>query len=83
MILERKIYQAFERYGYQWKIDGTLKSPNEIDIRETIDKAKELLYDEEIGHGHTPQLEIGRLIVQKNYDHFDIYMLIGSERVEK
>lgn len=73
--LAARLHEAFVDYGYEWKIDGKLATPTADDFDQTIDKAKELLYDEPV----PSQLQVGRLIVRRWADHkFDVYLHIGD-----
>jgi hypothetical protein len=79
-MLETELERLFVRYGYQWKIDGALRVPDVQDIRMTIDRAIELLYNES---SPTAQIEIGRLVIKKSEGFHDIYCLIGSEPIKE
>lgn len=76
--LQNDLAALFNKYGYQWRINDELQTPSATDIRQTLDKAKTMLYAES-NESSVPQLEVGRLIIQRNKDFFDIYLLIGSE----
>lgn len=78
--IEQELGSVFRRHAYTWLADGEQYAPSLKDIRGVIEKAKELLLKEN-DEQSTPQLEIGRLIIQKNDEYFDIYVLIGSEPV--
>lgn len=73
--LAKKLRDLFLLQGYTWKINGKDVVPDEQDFRETLDKAKELLYDEPV----PSQLEVGRLIIRRWADKkFDVYLQIGE-----
>lgn len=74
MNVEDELESFFMLHDYRWRIDGTLRFPTADDIRMTIDRAIEELYDERVG----TQLEVGRLIIKKTPKHFDIYVRIGE-----
>ncbi len=66
---------AFVRYGYKWKIGGTLVTPTANDLEKAIDRAKELLYDEPV----PSQMQMGRLIIRRHGNQkFDVYLHIGD-----
>jgi hypothetical protein len=70
--LAEEIESLFLIKGYQWKIDGELKSPTAADISDVFERAKEML---SVGDS----IEIGRLIINKyDEDKYDIYVQIGE-----
>ena len=73
--LEHDIVREFRKRGYQWRVDGELITPTEEEIKQTLDRAREILYAEPI----PSQLEIGRLIVRRHSgNNFDVYLQIGQ-----
>lgn len=74
MKVEEELESLFLVKGYHWNIGGNLIIPNAEDIRVTIDRAKEELYDEPDG----TQLQVGRLIIKKQDGHYDVYVMIGE-----
>lgn len=66
--------QEFKERVYQWKIGDTYLQPTAVDIEQVVDKAIADLYDEPDGS----IVETGRLCVQKNGTHYDIYLHIGE-----
>lgn len=76
MKIEDELESFFMVHDYRWQIDGTLRFPTAEDIRQTIDRAEEELYDEKVG----TQLEVGRLIIKKVQNHHhDVYVMIGED----
>jgi hypothetical protein len=73
-----EIHEIFTRHGYQWKIDGELRSPTVEDIKDTLDRMADVLYDEEDG----AQLEVGRLIAKRHRTGIVVYILIGEENAK-
>lgn len=80
MTLTEEIKAIFDQHKYTWRISGELQSPTATDIRQTIDRAKVLLQDDD-----TPQatLEVGRLIIKKTPHYFDIYVHVGEEPLKE
>lgn len=72
--LAQQIEFQFVTHHWTWKIDGHDVVPNVDDIQSTLDRAKELLYDEPI----PSQLEVGRLLIRRYADDkFDVYLHFG------
>ena len=75
MSLANDIATFMDASGYRWKIDGDLKTPTPDDIRNTLDRAVEVLYDNE----PNDQLEVGRLIIKKRDNElYDVFILVGT-----
>jgi hypothetical protein len=74
MAIESEIESLFIAKGYQWMIGGKRVFPTTEDIRSTIDRAVDELYDEPDG----TQIEVGRLIIKKRDGHFDLFVMIGE-----
>lgn len=72
----RRLESLFKEQGIQWKIDGELKAPTANDIWRVVTESRRQLA--ELPPGGQPQLEIGRLIVQKNGLHYDVYLHMGE-----
>lgn len=75
MSLESDLADTFKRHGWVWKIKGHPDGiiPTEDDIEAALDEAARLLYNETVG----TQLEIGRLIIKRKHDGFDVYIYAG------
>ena len=76
MKIEIELHRYFLKKNYTWTINKTLQVPSADDIRQAIDKAKSLLYDEK-----EPSMtcEIGHLILKKTPGHMDIYVHVTDE----
>lgn len=74
MKIEDELETLFMAKGYQWNIGGSLTFPTAADIRSTIDRAVDELYDEPYG----TQIEVGRLIIKQRGEHFDVFVMIGE-----
>lgn len=75
MTVADEIHEIFKAKGYRWKIDGELRNPTLQDVKDTLDRMAEVLYDEEDG----TQLEVGRLIAKRHRTGMDVYILIGEK----
>ena len=73
-MLESELADHFERNEWTWKLDNKDIVPREEDFLEALDKAAERLYDSPDG----TQMEVGRLIIQKQGDRFYVYALFGT-----
>lgn len=60
----------------QWKIGGQLQNPSPEDVRQSLDRAKEILYGEDMNNGAA--LFVGGMIVKRDGKHLDIYLHIGD-----
>lgn len=74
MIDFRKVASFYKRAGYQWTFKDGRRNPTAKEIESTVALAIETLKDEP---DHA-QLEVGRLIVQKNDGFYDIYVQMGE-----
>jgi hypothetical protein len=75
MSLESELSDHFQRNEYTWHLKGDrVVIPSETDMLEALDKAAEILYAEDTGS----VLEVGRLIIIKTTNGFDVYALFGS-----
>lgn len=72
----RGLEGLFKERGIKWRIDGELKEPSANDIWRVCAEARKQLAA--LPPGGQPQLEIGRLIIQKNGLHYDVYVHIGE-----
>lgn len=69
------ITDYFEAMEWTWKLKGgRVIVPREDDVEKVLDKCIEDLYDEPIGS----TLFTGRLIVRKETNCHDVYMLVGT-----
>lgn len=66
--------QHFNRNAWTWSIDGKDVIPDADTLQQAIDSAMSRLYTEPTG----TQLSVGRLIVRKESDSFDIYVMTGE-----
>lgn len=74
-MLERDIAKHFEKNEWTWNLKGgRVVVPTETDVLDALDKAAEVLYAEPVGS----QLEVGRLIIVKTYNDFDVYVYFGT-----
>jgi hypothetical protein len=75
MTLEEEIAEVFKKHGWTWNLKGgkTLV-PEPHDIEAALDESARLLYNEKPGD----QLEVGRLIVQRKHNGFDVYVYAGT-----
>jgi hypothetical protein len=75
MTLESDIAEQFRKNQWTWNLKGgrTLV-PEEEDIEAALDEAARLLYNEEVG----AQLEVGRLIIRRLHNGFDVYVYVGQ-----
>lgn len=72
------IVQRFREMGWTWSLkDRGNVAPTADDIRTAIDEAKRVLYTEGDTGGN--MLQMGRLIIIRNNNSFDIYVLAGTE----
>ena len=76
MGVEEELESYFLVKDYRWRIGNVLIHPTAEDIREAIDRAKTMLYDEP----DETQLEVGRLIIKKrSQELYDVFVMIGEE----
>ncbi len=75
MSLESELSDHFTKHEFTWHLKGNrIVIPTETDMLDALDKAAEMLYGEDIGS----TLEVGRLIIIKTTNGFDVYALFGS-----
>lgn len=73
--LADEISGLFLLNGYTWVFSGEHKIPSAEDIQQALDRAVEVLYDEE----PETQLEVGRMIVKKRSNTLhDVFILAGT-----
>lgn len=60
--------------GWTWRVGGELIVPSEDDIAKTLDRMKEVLYTEPDG----TQMELGRLIMRKDAEGYEVYVYLGD-----
>ena len=75
MSLEEELESHYLLHDMKFKVDGELVSPSAKDIRDVIERAKELLAE-------GGMLEIAGMIIQKQYpdqELYDVYVKIGEE----
>lgn len=75
MALENDIAEIFAKNGWTWNLKGgrTLV-PEADDIEQALDEAARILYNEAEG----TQLEVGRLIITRLHNGFDVYVYAGK-----
>ena len=69
-----ELAKFFADHDYKWRIGGTMKVPDEIEIEAMLDKCAEDLYDGAVGD----RITVGRLIVEKQTKTHDVYVYTGS-----
>ena len=75
MALEDDLAKVFEENGWTWNLVGGQSTvPDALDIEAALDEAARLLYNEEVG----TQLEVGRLIIKRLHNGFDVYVYAGK-----
>jgi hypothetical protein len=62
-----------------WKIGEELEHPSPEDVRQTLDKAREILYGEDMNDGAT--LFVGGMIIKREAEHLDVYLHFGDYNV--
>lgn len=73
--LAHELALLFAVRNFKWKINGKMVIPGREEIAQTLDRAKELLYDEPV----PSQLEVGRLLIKRYADDkFDVYIRLGE-----
>lgn len=73
-MIENELAEIFERNGWTWNLKGGKTTiPNPDDIEAALDEAARLLYNEPVG----TQLEVGRLIIKRLHNGFDVYVYVG------
>lgn len=77
--LETFLYHHFRDRGWTWSLKGRGKvQPEEKDFRAALDEAAKILYAEDSKTGGN-MLQVGRLIVIKQAEGLDVYVLAGTE----
>lgn len=69
-----EIAKYFAERGYQWTFTDGRRIPTEDEIENVITRAVDALADEP----DLTQLEVGRLIVQKHGQFYDVYVHIAQ-----
>lgn len=73
-MIEDELSQLFIRRGWTWTISDQQVIPTAYTIKKVLDSAAEALYDEPVG----TQMEVGRLIVRKETNTCDVYVMFGE-----
>lgn len=68
------INHIFTETGHRWRVGGSLRIPDEDNIRLALDEAARLLYTEKVG----ATLTVGGLIVEKRDKGYDVYVRVGN-----
>lgn len=77
--LETFLYRHFRDRGWTWSLKGRgTVQPEEMDFRVALDEAAKILYAEDSKTGGN-MLQVGRLIVIKQPEGLDVYVLAGTE----
>lgn len=72
-----QIADIFGREGYAWRFSDGTRVPNEDEISKTVWAAIDALSTEP----DNTQVEVGRLIVKKKGQFYDIYLHVAEQRV--
>lgn len=70
----KNIEQFFVNNGYTWKFSDGQRTPNAEEIAKTLTSAFSALS----GEPDKAQLEVGRLVIQKNAGFYDVYVHIAE-----
>jgi hypothetical protein len=71
----------FDRFGWTWNLKGKGKvQPDRYDFQAALDEAARILYAE--GDNGDNMLQVGRLIIIKQRDGLDVYVLAGTISAE-
>lgn len=74
MSLENDLAAVFEKNGWTWNLKGgEYLVPGIEEIEAALDEAARILYNEPEG----TQLEVGRLIIKRLHNGFDVYVYAG------
>jgi hypothetical protein len=68
--LAKEIKKVFDAKQYEWRIDGILSIPTELDIRQTMEEMAKQLANVPDG----TWMELGRLIFIKSGKLIDVYV---------
>lgn len=71
---QNEIADLYRKHGYSWKFSDGQRIPNGEEIQKTIFAAIDALKDED----DNTQLEVGRLIVKKRGQFFDVFMMVAE-----
>lgn len=72
----------FDHHGWTWSLKGRGHvKPTEEDFRVALDEAVRVLYAEGDAGGN--MLQVGRLIIIRTGDTFDVYVLAGTFKGEE
>jgi hypothetical protein len=69
-----KVANFYKEAGYQWKFKEGFRVPTEEEIETTVFLAIDALKTEP----DRAQLEVGRLVVQKNGQFYDVYVQMAE-----
>lgn len=72
-----QIASIFQANGYSWKFSNGTRVPTEEEIAKTIWSAIDALRETE----NNTQIEVGRLIVKKSGNKYDVYMHVMEQEV--
>lgn len=61
-------------HDYKWKLDIGLVNPDADDIRRAIEKARQILEEQD----EYSQLEVGHLLFRKNAGVIDVFLHAGT-----
>ena len=80
--IAKDLYDHFYKRGWTWSLKGRGKvQPVVEDFETALDEAERILYSEGDAGGNT--LQVGRLIIIRQGDTFDVYALAGTFQGEK
>lgn len=68
------IHRVFEGQGYRWKFADGSRVPTEAELNTVVLNAIDALKEEE----DNTQLEVGRLIVKKSGQFYDVYVHLAE-----
>jgi hypothetical protein len=72
----------FDKHGWTWSLKGRGRvEPMPEDFRAALDEAVRVLYSEGDAGGN--MLQVGRLIIIRQGDTFDVYVLAGTFQGEE
>lgn len=80
--ISKDLYDHFYAREWKWSLKGRgTTQPVVEDFQAALDEAQRLLYAEGDSGGNT--LQVGRLIIIRQGDTFDVYVLAGTFQGEK
>lgn len=77
MVDPQELADIFMLNGWKWTIDGQSQHPTANDMTAALDTMRQVLLDSEDGG----QLEMGRLIMKRHGNTFDLYLYHGTQTV--